>query len=493
MNEAMYHEPSKSQQLIKRIFVYAGMTVSVSVLVTLLVFYVLGYQFDRQLGTIEQNGLVQYVTTPGGATVEVDGMTLPGTTSTKSSVFAGKHEFVMWREGYETWRKSLTVDAGTLTWLNYARLVPKIRPLEAVASLPKVASSLTSEARRFMAVLPDAALPMFDFYDLGSDKIDRSSIKLTAADYADADKPGVVHHFDLSEWDESGRYLLVKHQYNDSIEWLVLDRQDGVLKSNITKTMDIAISEAHFSGASGNILFALSSGDVRKIDLSNATLSRPFVSDVAEFNFNSETSIVSYVSKYDEVRKSRTVGLVRDSDKQPFIIKKLSTLPDVPLHVSTSRYFSKDFFIVSEGKKVSMFSGSLPSSSADGVAGLRPFGSFDFTDDIQWLQVSGNGRFVVVQHGPNFMSYDLERRTTSNVSVLGSDVESKKLRWLDDYHIWSDSADKLTMREFDGTNQYDLSSVATGFDAALSPDGKYIYSIGRSATGYQLQRIRMIL
>lgn len=493
MNEAMYHEPSKLRQLIKRIFVYLGMTIAVSVLVTLLVFYVLGYSFDRQQGTIEQNGLVQYVTVPSGATIEVDGTTLPNKTSAKSSVVAGQHEFVMWREGYETWRKTLSIEAGTLTWLNYARLVPKNRPIEVVASLPKVAATLTSQTRRFMAVLPDAAMPTVEFYDMQPEKVAHTSMTLTAADYTDANKPGVTHHFQFSEWDIDGRYLLVKHQYNDAIEWLVLDRQSGALRSNLTKTMDIAVTEAHFSGNSGNLLFVLSAGDVRKIDLSSATLSRPFVSDVAEFHFNNETNIVSYVSTYDEETKLRTVGLVRDSDKQPFIIKKSTSLPDVALHVDTSRYFSKDFFIVSEGKNVSIRSGNLPGSSADGTAGLKQFGSFEFSADVHWLQMSGNGRFVVAQTGPNFISYDLERKTVSPTSILSSDPNVGELRWLDDYYIWSDSADSLTMREFDGTNQHALGGVATGFDVSLTPDGTYLYSIGRAGAGFQLQRIKMIL
>ena len=76
---------------------------------------------------------------------------------------------------------------------------------------------------------------------------------------------------------------------------------------------------------------------------------------------------------------------------------------------------------------------------------------------------------------------------------MAGSSESKKLRWLYYYNVLSDRSDVLTMREFDGANEHAINTVATGFDATLSPSGKYMYSIGRVGESYQLQRVKMIL
>jgi hypothetical protein len=60
--------------------------------------------------------------------------------------------------------------------------------------------------------------------------------------------------------------------------------------------------------------------------------------------------------------------------------------------------------------------------------------------------------------------------------------------------VWSDRSDVLTIREFDGANQHDISPVVSGFDATVTQNGRWLYSIGRHSDGQlQLQRVRMIL
>ena len=62
----MYHQPSKRKLLIRRIVSYGFMTVAVVVLVTVLVFVMLGYRYNGNDGKIEQGGLVQFDTQPNG-------------------------------------------------------------------------------------------------------------------------------------------------------------------------------------------------------------------------------------------------------------------------------------------------------------------------------------------------------------------------------------------------------------------------------------------
>lgn len=486
----MYHPPSKQRQIIMRIFVYGLMTLTVVGLVGVSLLYILGYRFDQKDRKVEQSGLVQYVTAPAGATIEVDGTNLTSKSPAKSVTLPGKHEFVMWREGYEMWRKSLSITAGTLTWLNYTRLVPKERPVQVVEQLPKLAATLASPNNKYIAVLPDASQPAITMYNITGDDIKQSTISLSSEDYSESTTAGVSHRFAFVEWDKDGRYLLLTHIYNDKTEWLVIDRQNSRLVSNVTRTMGITMSTAQFADTSGSVLYALVENTVRKINITNETVSSPLVGDVEEFHLY-DNHLVSYVSVSNQSTGHREVGIVKEGKKSIPIYSSSAPIT-TPLHVVAGHYFDKDYLVVSEGKKVTIWNGTFPEVSND-IQALQKTTTFTLKDDITSLQLSPEDRFIIAQHGADFVSYDLERKTLSSVAHQAGISEPRTLQWLDEYYIWSDRSDVLTIREFDGANEHTINSVASGFDATLSDNGKYLYSIGKTEAGFQLQRVRMIL
>lgn len=486
----MYHPPSKKKALAARILTYGLMTISVITMVVVSLLYTLGYRFDTKERQLELSGLVQFVTMPSGGVVEIDGIRHDQETPTKETVASGVHEFVMWREGYETWRKTVTIREGTLTWLNYARLVPKAREAKAVASLPSLSQTLASLDKRFMAAVPDATKPAVTFYNLTADTINETSLTLPAESYAEASTPNVVHQFVLDQWDRGGRYLLVKHTYADKSEWLVIDRQDSKVVSNITRNLAVNITKAYFADNSATILYAMIDGSVRKINLGQQTISAPLVSNVSEFQLYGD--VVGYLHNADAATGKRDVGVIKDGQKAVTLYTS-SSPAQVPVHITLSHYFDKDYVSVSDGPKVLIYGGTFPANQTE-RSRLAYISTFTFSTDVAWLQLSPSGRFVIAQNAGSYVSYDLERNELSPIAMLAGISDPRALEWLDDYYVWSDRSDTLTIREFDGANQHAINSVATGFDATLSPNGRWLYSIGKQSDGhYQLQRVRMIL
>lgn len=489
----MYHPPSKKKQITTRFLVYGLMTISVIGIVTILVLLMLGYRVDSQDGSIEQVGFVQYSTTPQGATIEVDGQALREKTNAKNSVLPGDHEFVMWQEGYETWRKSLTIEAGTLTWLNYTRLIPKERPVEAVAQFDALSDILVSPGGRYAVAVTAASTPELTLFDLrNSTDVPQEQLVLPASSYSESDNTEIKRTFEIAEWDQGGRYILLTHTYGDQKEWLIVDRDNAERTQNISKSLNVDISDAQMSGTGGDIVYALSGGDVRKLDIASGTISRPYVSNVASFELYG-SGIVTYVSRYDNEIKRRTVGFVREGDKQPHVLRTVEGPATVPLGVATSRYFNDDYIAISEGPRVDILRGNYP-SEPDDTTSMKAYASFDFPRGVTWLKISNNGRFVLAQNAASFMSYDLERQTISPEATIAGDGEARQLGWLDSYYVWSDRNGQLVMREYDGANEHTIASVARGFDAALSQNGTYLYSVGETESGgLQLQRTRLIL
>ncbi len=488
----MYRRSSKKKELIKRIAVYIAMTFSVLTIVAGLIFITLGYRFDSDNGRVEQGALVQFATIPSGATIEIDGNAINAKTPAKNSVLAGTHKFVMWRDGYETWQKTLDIKAGTLTWLNYTRLVPKNRTVTPVAQYASVYASLATADGQDIVIQQDGAVPTFQLVNLQSDDVKTTVITLPAALYSDASTPGVTHSFRMDQWGDSGRYLLLQHIYGDKKEWLVVDTQNIDATVNVTKLFDIDITSVKFSGTNGVILYGLSGSDIRKIDLSAGTISRSLVSHVTTFDLF-ETNVITYVGTDEKDPAKRVVGLYQEGDSTPHVLRTVSSAADVPLAIATGRYFNQDYVAITEGNKVTLLGGRYPSGSDDNTS-LAIVAGFNFVTGVDRLSFSPSGDYVLVQSGANFASYDVEHKKVATAVVVG-DVTSTvgPLKWLDHNYLWSDYSSDVTIREFDGTNGNTINKAVIGQDVVLTSNGRYLYSIGKNNTGYQLQRVRMIL
>jgi hypothetical protein len=484
----MYRSPSTFRHILTRVIVYLLMTVAVGCLVIGSLIYILGYRFDNKNHRIERSGLVQYITKPSGAEIAVDSIQLSQRTPTNTTVSSGRHTFTFTRGGYQTWEKTLTIKPGTLTWLNYARLIPNDIAIESVSALPQAAQALATPGRQYMAVLTRSDRPAIQVYDLTGDTV-RTSTMTASADEYDTTKTSAKHVFQMVEWDDNDRYLLVKHTHGKVVEWLVFDRQTGKLISNVTKTMDVVIRSAHIIDQGGPVVVALIDDDIRKIDLNSETVSRPLVSRVDDFSVFGDDAI-SYVSAPDETTKQRAVGLLANGGK-PVVVYTSKKGEAQPIHVVSGHYFDKDYIAISDGKQVILQSGTFPAAQTD-AANLRSTTVLTFPTTVESLKMSPENRFVVAQTGATFQTYDIERAEPSALLELGSAKSPRQVDWLDNYYIWSDSDKTLQIEEFDGANRHVIGPVAPGFDAVISPDGKYLYSIGSAAQGFQLQRVKLL-
>jgi hypothetical protein len=493
-NIYMYHQPSKQKELTKLIMIYTIMTLAVVVIVTFIVFFVLGFRFDKDKGYLEQYALLQFSSTPSGATVTIDGTLINSKTPNKNSISAGKHEITMQREGYETWHKTIEAKAGVLTWLNYALLVPKKLPVEPVVNYKSIYRTLASPEGRSLLVEESSDVPTFSLIDLSSDTIKTTQLTIPANVYSEPSTAGITHTFNIKNWDENGRYVLVEHIYGEKNEWLVLDTQDVVLSKNITRLFNLAIKNISFYGTSGNRFFVLDSdNNIRKLDLSTETISKSLVSNVTSFDVYNESNIITYVGNGKVGTNEKVAGSYREGDDKAYIFR--TTASGESLNIATTHYFNENYVVVSEGKKVDILSGSYPITVNDDTTGMKVVASFVLKEDINNLTFSPTGEYILVQSGAYFASYDLfdlDYQTFVSSTIDGSGDVSL-LKWLDDNYLWSDRDGNLVIREFDGTNTHKINSVLVGQDATLTHNGRYLYSINKVGTDYQLQRVRMIL
>lgn len=484
----MYRRPSQKKELIKRVSVYSVMTLLVIIIVTALVLVILGYRI--RAGQIEQDALVQFASVPSGASVSVDGKAIGTNTPTKSALPAGKYTFTMSLNNYQPWTKTTTLQSGVLRWLNYALLVPKKLPVTAIASYPTVDASLAVQGGRFMLIQEKSSEPTFHVTDLTSDTPKTTTITIPATSYSEATTEGVIHSFTATEWDSGGRFIIVKHTYADKSEWLVVDTQDVTKTQNLTTLYALDMSAVHFSGTSGTALYSLSSGDIRKIDLSGGTISRALVSNATSFSIYN-TNIITYVGVGKAGTAQRVVGVYRDGDASPTVLRTTTSDAAESLMIATTHYFNDDYVAIAEGKKVDILSGNYPNTPKN-ASSLKMYASYTLKSDVKALSFSTAGDYVFTQNGNYFTSYSLEYNSYSQTTVTAGTVLST-LDWLTDNDLWSNQDGSIVIREVDGANVHTLNKAVGGQDSTLSPNGRFFYSIGTNKTGFQLQRIRMIL
>lgn len=477
-----------------RRIIFSGIaTLSVLIIATFAILFMLGYRLDSGNGRLEQGALMQFDSTPNGADVFIDGRNIGSRTGTKQTVVAGTHSIKMTKSGYQDWNRTLSINAGTLTWLDYIRLVPHDRPVQTVTTYETLTNLVISPDNKWALAQEKADTPSFHLIDLRAEEVKSSLLELPQSSYSDATTPDVTHSFAIVNWDNGGRYALIKHLYKDQTEWIVADTQNIAQTVNITQLLSVGFSDIEFAGTSGKTFYALTTdGAIRKIDLAAATISRTFVTHVESFDLFDNT-IISYVGLDPTDASKRVAGVYRDGDESPHVLRTINAA-DGGLMVSFGRYFNDNYVALGEGSTVTLLKGSFPSSSSQDASSLAPLTSFELSGAVTALSFSPGSNYVLAQSGASFESYEIEhKRTEVGMLPTTAGASAPVLKWLDGSHLWTDDADTLVMRDFNGINPFSIMTVVPGYDASLSQNGRFFYAVGKTDKGFHLQRVTMIL
>ena len=484
----MHHNTSKKNEIIRLSIVYTIMVASVLIIVAFISLFMLGYRFDND-GKIEQYGLLQFSSSPAGASVSIDGNTVGTNTPTKKTVEAGSHNVVMWRNGYESWNKTVDVKSGTIVWLNYALMVPTKLKVESVASFAAVSGSTASPKGGYMLIQAAANSSVFDLVDISADTIKTEKIEIPANIISQASFAGVSHSYTVTKWDDGERYVLIKHTFADQFEWLLLDTQDADASKNITTQIGLDISDVDFFGTNGRSFYVLHNKELKKINLSNNSISRTVASNVLSYRLYNKSSVITFVALNPDNNSEVIAGIFRDGDSRFY---NLRSSTNQALMISAAHYFNVDYVAIADGAKVDILSGSFPSVDRDSTTSLKLLKSFTLDKNIGQLSFSPSGQYVFMQTNNLFTSYNLEYEKLAN-SSFSTESNNVRIEWINDNYIWSDTDGRLTIREFDGQNAHLISKIQPSQDAVLTRNGRFIYSIDKTTAGYQLQRVRMIL
>lgn len=471
---------SKRAKLALRFFTYGVMTISTVVISTIMIFFALGYRLDKDLN-FTQGGLVQFMTFPENAEITVDGRKQSSHTPGKANLFTGQHNAKMSLTGYKDWTKTFDVAAGELLWLNYARLIPNDVKTTNVRDFDGLAYNLTSPDKRWIVLQQDSKMPNFVLADASDDKqLKFSDIQIP--DSVITKKDGLYGTFKVVEWDLKSQYILIKHQNADETEFISFDRSKPNEAVNLTRIFGLSISEAHFSGNNSNIIFANTSGVLRRLDVGNKNASGVLVDKLNTFIVYGDDTIAytSLPTPEPGAQALQIIGIWKNN--KTTIVRTFNA--DDKVVFNYNEYDDHEYLAVGRQGLNTVNIIRDPAANSESTSAI--FAQFDLGMSPKWISSSNNGRMVTAQNNNTFATYDLEEsRSYTKTLDLGAEV-TNQLQWLDDYYMWADVGGTLRVFEFDGANQNDITQVTTGQNIMLSNNGKSLFSVGlNSATGKQ--------
>ena len=148
----MDRQRKKKIQNIRIMITNILMAISVIGIVFILMLIAMGYNFNEN-GGLEQSGLIQISSSPKGATVEIDNETQFGRTDISKMLSSGDHRVKISKDGYDSWERTIKVDAGLLTRIEWARLFPLKANTATVAQFSNLRLAEFSDNRKNLFVI----------------------------------------------------------------------------------------------------------------------------------------------------------------------------------------------------------------------------------------------------------------------------------------------------------------------------------------------------
>lgn len=473
------HNPNISPRRRQLILLlsYTMMTIMVFVISAICLFLILGYRFNVEDRSFAQGGLVQFRSVPSDVSVTVDDKKLSFTTPGKLNIPTGPHTVSFTKDGYLPWRKKVDIAPGELRWLNYARMIPQSIITSDALRFDSYGDSLPTPDRGFVALLQSKSKPTVTMIDIrDKDKIKTSTITLDE-EFLPVEKAS----YSLAQWDANSKFLLMKATYDGGKknDYIRVDRTKANGKPvNITRSVGLSLDDLTFFKDSSSVFYAQTGSSLRRVNLSDETISSPLVSDVDQF-YIANNGDIAFTATRDG---SQVSGLYSEGDET---IVQTNTEKDTHI-TAVGSYYDDAYMAMLHGASLAIV--KSPETKNDEAG--RTFASLELDFKPTQLTFSPGERFVVASNDTKLQVYDLETDSLHEVKLKTTNDE---LQWLDSYYLYETRDGSLVTTEFDGSNRHAITKIIPESDVTLSDDGSFIYSFNKSSNGVSFERSQLIL
>jgi len=465
------------------------MGISVIAIAGTLTLLAMGYTLTKD-GGLERSGLLQVRSYPSGATVEINGETQPSRTEMRKMLSEGSHDIIVTKSGYSTWSTTVDIESGLLTRIDWIRLFPLKRTIETVRTYRP---STTDDAIKHVSVSPDKQYLAIIYpgdeitiqlIDIRTDEIKYNNIPFTRIAGLAFDRVGDPKndHWEITQWSEDNSKFILKLTTDgvDASTWFYVNI--AKLENNIwlNRAFMLNFTDLQFANSTGTKIWTLENGNLRLINTVDATISSILLNRVEKYSASNSTIGLIGIN----AQEKRFVGIYQEGEQGSTTVQEIES--DISsYHVALGKNWADNWIAYTLNNRLFVRAGNYPSYQNN--TKLRTIAENDLSFTPTKLTTNLTNRFVVASSGENISSFDVEIKRRYEFEFPGNTVN-----WLDNFILWTDQDDKLTIIDFNGENRREITALAHGFSVALTSNNRWLYFISPTEeNSYLLRRERL--
>lgn len=472
-------DPKKQRAHLIRLFIGYFLIGTALILTTIILLYQ-AYGFGLKNGEVIQNGLIFISSKPGPADIVVNGKKRSETTNARLLLPAGQYAFDLQREGYRPWRRSITLEGGAVQRFDYPMLFPQKLVTETAKKYDSQPAIMTqSPDRRWLFVQASADYRVFDVFDFN--RPDKTPVALTVPQNI-ATLGGNAHGWNLVEWSNDNSHVLLQHTATvngqPASEYILVNRETPEQSVNLTSALGVNPVDIELRDKKFDQYFIYT--DDRR--LMTASLEKPQPALLLDRVLGFKTygdNMVLYATDKDAAAGTSLIRLYDNSKN--YTLRSLAANPAYMLELTK---YGGDWYMVAGApseNRTYIYKNPVASLNDKPEAPLVPVQILK-TENPNYVSFSDNARFIVTANGQQFSIYDAEYdKKYAYTTKVPLDAPQLHARWMDGHRLTYISGGKVTVFDYDNTNNETLNDTQPQFGAFFDRNYEVLYAIEAQA------------
>jgi hypothetical protein len=438
---------------IRLIIGYVLVSIVIGLATVIIVYGANGYGINTKTGQIVQNGLLFADSNTGGAEIYLNGTDRNAKTASRLILPSGNYTLTLKKAGYRDWSRHFILNEQSVARYVYPMLFPVKPVVTSLKTYSAIPGLITQSPNQQWLLVENnqasAVSPLFDEYDTttlddASPKVQQLRLPASVlTDYTADSKLTEV------EWSTDNTNLLLKHDYSGGTEFVIFNRAHPDQSFNVDKLFNAVPSQVSLFDKKADqlYLFNQAAGSLALGNVADKTIGPVLIKNLLAYKTYGK-DLITYVTAANEP-PGKVAARIWDAGTT----YKLNEFKAGGVYLIDAAQFQGNFYYADGSDKsdrINIYKNPLDTIKDPSVGTALPLLALRNDGDDK-LGFSNNARFISAEGGQRFAVYDIE--TDSIYQYPVSDALSGDLSWMDGHRMIGESAGKVFVMDYDGTNK----------------------------------------
>ena len=252
----------------------------------------------------------------------------------------------------------------------------------------------------------------------------------------------------------------MKIEKDDGLDWVLLDVNYPEKSINLSREFIGDFTKVKILDNSANNLLVIQDHNLRKIDVSNRSISSILAENVTDFDHYDNEIVFSAISERSNIDNDSEneyyIGILKIGDNN---ITKVITSSS-PLQAVVSKFYDEKYLTIIEGAKATLYQ----------KTDFKEYASYDLSFAPQSVVVGNDGGFIIMRADSQIATIDMEAKTLREWQIKG-----KTSGWLDNNMLYTVLDGELIVYDYDGFNERMIAkNVSSRFPVSIT-ENKWLY------------------